>query len=141
MSADPMADVRRPSSGSSSGLAEGRVVKAVHGRQAPPSDPEFEAGLRAHLRAAHRHTAVGGDHAPADDRGARGLIATALVRSLIARREPLTSAAALSERPALRAAAGTSLAALREQRGRRGEGGEREHQQRCAQPDSFQLHG
>jgi galactoside O-acetyltransferase len=32
-------------------LAEGRVVKAVHGRQTPPSDPEFETGLRAHLRA------------------------------------------------------------------------------------------
>jgi acetyltransferase-like isoleucine patch superfamily enzyme len=36
---------------SSEALAEGRVVRAVHGRQTTPVDPAFETGLRAHLRA------------------------------------------------------------------------------------------
>jgi len=36
---------------SSEGLAAGRIVKAVHGRQATPVDPDFETGLRAYLRA------------------------------------------------------------------------------------------
>src|SRR5262245_50448659 len=38
---------------SSEGLAAGRIVKAVHGRQAAPVDPEFETGLRAYLRATY----------------------------------------------------------------------------------------
>jgi galactoside O-acetyltransferase len=33
------------------GLAPGRIVRAVHGRQGTPADPDFETGLRAHLRA------------------------------------------------------------------------------------------
>jgi acetyltransferase-like isoleucine patch superfamily enzyme len=36
---------------SSEALAEGRIVLAVHGRQKPSVDPDFETGLRAHLRA------------------------------------------------------------------------------------------
>jgi galactoside O-acetyltransferase len=36
---------------SSEALAEGRIVRAVHGRQGAPTDPAFESGLREFLRA------------------------------------------------------------------------------------------
>jgi galactoside O-acetyltransferase len=35
---------------SSETLAEGRIVRAVHGRQGTPTDPAFESGLREYLR-------------------------------------------------------------------------------------------
>ncbi len=98
------------------------------------------AGLGADLRTAHGHPVVGRDDAPADDCGARRLVARRVATGLVARRQLSAAAAtALAEGAPLGAAARASLARLRDERGRGC--GEGKRKKRRHQPGRSVFHG